>query len=49
MKIRYIILLSFLLWGTPGNAQSSKQTFAIGDSSFLLNGKPYIIRCGEMH
>lgn len=27
----------------------SQQTFSIGNESFLLNGKPFIIRCGEMH
>jgi beta-galactosidase len=24
-------------------------TFAIGDNDFLLDGKPFLIRCGEMH
>ncbi len=24
-------------------------TFTIGENDFLLNGKPYVIRCGEMH
>ncbi|MDQ2687200.1 MAG: beta-galactosidase, partial [Armatimonadota bacterium] len=24
-------------------------TFAIGPNDFLLNGKPFVIRCGEMH
>ena len=23
--------------------------FKIGDNDFMLNGKPYVIRCGEMH
>jgi len=27
----------------------STNTFAIGKESFLLNGKPFVIRCGEMH
>lgn len=30
-------------------AQPVKQSFEIGDTSFVLNGKSYIIRCGEMH
>ncbi len=25
------------------------ETFSIGDEDFLLNGKPFQIRCGEMH
>ena len=24
-------------------------TFSIGDEAFLLDGKPYVIRTGEMH
>jgi beta-galactosidase len=24
-------------------------TFVIGQSDFLLNDKPFVIRCGEMH
>src|SRR5258706_1544298 len=24
-------------------------TFAIGEKDFLLDGKPFLIRCGEMH
>ncbi|MBO9619242.1 MAG: beta-galactosidase [Niabella sp.] len=42
-----VALLFFLVLSLGAHAQ--KQTFAIGDSSFLLNGKPYIIRCGELH
>ncbi|MBZ4191788.1 beta-galactosidase [Niabella beijingensis] len=30
-------------------AQQSHATFSIGDSSFLLNDRPFVIRCGEMH
>lgn len=46
-------LLSALLFSTAfivnAHAQNPVTSFAIGDSSFLLNGKPYVIRCGEMH
>ena len=28
---------------------TGKHTFAVGDEAFLLDGKPYVIRCGEMH
>ena len=24
-------------------------SFTIGDNDFLLDGKPFLIRCGEMH
>ncbi|HUD47793.1 MAG TPA: beta-galactosidase [Candidatus Baltobacteraceae bacterium] len=39
---------SLLLAGWPP-AVNAKSTFAIGDSDFLLNGKPFQIRAGEMH
>jgi len=47
-KISFFIICNlFLAIGLF--AQQPTPTFAIGDSSFLLNGKPYVIRCGEMH
>ena len=49
MKQRIIILIAAMFLGFNSLAQNNKQAFTIGDSSFLLNGKPYIIRCGEMH
>lgn len=30
-------------------ALSQNQTFSIGESDFLLNGKPFLIKSGEMH
>ena len=41
-----IVLLSQLLGG-PSNMRAS--TFTIGPTDFLLDGKPFLIRCGEMH
>lgn len=35
------------LAGPPQPGQ--RHTFAIGDEAFLLDGKPYVIRTGEMH
>jgi beta-galactosidase len=48
-----IILFSFVMAmsiaaGTVWAAQA-KHTFALGDSDFLLDGKPLQIRCGELH
>jgi beta-galactosidase len=44
-----LLLLSLGL-GLPGLLpKCSGATFAIGDSDFLLDGKPFLIRCGEMH
>ena len=31
------------------DAPVAKHTFAIGDQDFLLDGKPFVIRCGEIH
>lgn len=38
-----LITLSINSWAQKEN------TFAIGAKSFKLNGKPCVIRCGEMH
>ena len=43
-------LVSGLLISLSINSRAQKEnTFAIGAESFELNGKPYVIRCGEMH
>ena len=50
MKKRIFLLLTIIaLFQQYSYAQRSDTSFAIGDSAFLLNGKPFIIRCGEMH
>ncbi|WP_046370646.1 beta-galactosidase [Flavihumibacter petaseus] len=48
---RFCFILFALLLAITGTAQltNSPNGFAIADSSFLLNGQPYVIRCGEMH
>jgi len=42
-----VLGLLFLQYGAA--AQHAPPAFAIGDTSFLLNNKPFVIRCGEMH
>ena len=37
------------LQGTPLVLPAAGSTFSNGDSDFLLDGKPFLIRCGEMH
>jgi beta-galactosidase len=32
-----------------GQGEASPSAFTIGEESFLLNGRPFVIRCGEMH
>ncbi|MDH7461160.1 beta-galactosidase [Chitinophagaceae bacterium 26-R-25] len=41
-----LILFSFF---ASTRAQQAANTFTIGQSDFLLNNKPIVIRCGEMH
>lgn len=38
-------------WSLPAakSASAPKHTFAIGPNDFLLDGKPFLIRCGEIH
>lgn len=38
-----------LLIGIAANAQTASHTFAFGDESFLLDGKPFQMISGEMH
>jgi beta-galactosidase len=54
MKRRTTALLGLLALalGIPSNLTSQVQAapaFTIGDQDFLLDGKPFLIRCGEMH
>ena len=50
MKYKYcFILFIFFFFSHLTTAQTGTKTFSIGDSSFLLNSKPYVIRCGEIH
>ena len=52
MRIHLFIkpLVVGLLISLSINSRAQKEnTFAIGAESFELNGKPYVIRCGEMH
>src|SRR5476651_1817570 len=46
MKIKYILTALLLLVLTESRAQ---HTFALGDSTFLLDGKPFQMISGEMH
>ena len=48
MKRSILIVFLFIL-STIAVAQKAKHTFALGDSTFLLDGKPLQIISGEMH
>ena len=49
MKLFKILILFTLLSGVKLKAQNSNHTFALGDSTFLLDGKPLQIIAGEIH
>jgi beta-galactosidase len=42
---RWALVLASLLLVNAARAE----TFSIGEKDFLLNGQPFLIRCGEMH
>ncbi len=47
--MRTALLLSLLLQLTIGFAQNKVHTFMLGDTAFLLDGKPFQMISGEMH
>jgi beta-galactosidase len=49
MRTKLAILFFSLLIQFGTQAQTARSTFSIGDTAFLLNGRPTVIRCGEMH
>src|SRR6478736_1885725 len=46
---RRILLLLIIFYGITVNAQKISHTFSLGDSSFLLDGKPFLMISGEIH
>lgn len=48
-SIHKFFFLFFFLVSSFANAQTAKHTFALDDSAFLLDGKPFQIISGEMH
>ncbi|MDP4225280.1 MAG: beta-galactosidase [Bacteroidota bacterium] len=49
MKKRILYLFSLLMISSLAFAQSPQHTFSLGDSTFLLDNKPFQIISGEMH
>lgn len=50
MKRTGIIALLIVMFGMYAAAQQTdKHTFALGDTAFLLDGKPFLMISGEMH
>ena len=42
-------LMAALMVATPSFAQKAKGTFEAGEGTFLLNGKPFIVKAAEIH
>jgi len=49
MKKPVLLLLAVIILTNICLAQKAKHTFALGDSTFLLDGKPFQMISGEMH
>ncbi|MBR0045545.1 MAG: beta-galactosidase [Bacteroidaceae bacterium] len=45
----FLSLVVALMMATPAFAQKAKGTFEAGEGSFLLNGKPFIVKAAEIH
>lgn len=42
-------LMAAMMMVTPAFAQKTKGTFETGDGSFMLNGKPFVVKAAEIH
>ena len=49
MYMRQTLLAAFLAVMFVRTSLAAVHDFAVGDGEFLLDGKPFVIRCGEMH
>ncbi|MBS1512582.1 MAG: beta-galactosidase [Bacteroidetes bacterium] len=49
MTRNFLLLVLFFSFGFTANAQKPMHSFALGDSVFLLDGKPFQMISGEMH
>ena len=52
-SISHVLKASLLTAGlflfTPTEAAAKTETFGVGNKTFLLNGKPFIIKAAEVH
>jgi len=47
--MKRVLFVLFLAVAVRGEGQSVRHEFVLGDSSFLLDGKPFLMISGEMH
>lgn len=46
--IKTLLVMALLAISVPSTAQTEKP-FAVGDKTFLLNGKPFVVKAAEVH
>ncbi len=49
MLRRFLVLFGILCLAAIGIAKQASHTFTLGTNDFLLDGKPFQVRSGEMH
>ncbi len=53
MNMKRLIMLCAVALAAAGlsaaGETAARHTFAVGEGEFLLDGKPFVMRCGEMH
>jgi hypothetical protein len=49
MKSKLLGRLAWFLLAASLIGPAGATTFTVGDADFLLDGKPFLVRCGEMH
>ena len=45
----FFLLMAFCLFLTPVNAANTSGSFRVGDKTFLLNNKPFVVKAAEVH
>ena len=49
LKTTFLLCCLLASFALPAQPIAGHHTFAVGDDAFLLDGKPFVIRCAEMH
>ena len=44
-----VVSLSFIIYHLSFSPARAQNTFQIGDKTFLLNGKPFVVKAAEVH
>lgn len=47
--VNIAIIVLILIYSKSGHCQEYQNDFKVGDKTFLLNNKPFVIRAGEIH